>query len=72
MFSNIKMKKLFFTVFFIFLIVCLFAQEGQSISVIQTPHYIEAKVYEDETCSIFVKLNKKTAALYLFASASCI
>lgn len=70
MFSNIKMKKLFFTVFFIFLIVCLFAQEGQSISVIQTPHYIEAKVYEDETCSIFVKLNKKTAALYLFGGVS--
>ena len=31
---------------------------------------IEAKVYEDETCSIFVKLNKKTAALYLFGGVS--
>lgn len=64
------MKKLIFTVFFILLIVSLFAQEGQSISVIKTPHYMEAKVYEDETCSIFVKLNKKTAALYLFGGVS--
>ena len=64
------MKKLIFTVFFILLIVSLFAQEGQSISVIKNPHYMEAKVYEDETCSIFVKLNKKTAALYLFGGVS--
>ena len=61
-------------IFFYLLLWCfsffVFANDSKKISEIKSPHHIIAKSDEESNCSIFVQMNRKTGALYLFGGIS--